>query len=80
MRKAEEDALDLARQINDMNDWVERAEGALNMAAPISRIPAEIQRQLDEHMSFVEMSQAQRVVMSGLSNRGLKSELLSRFH
>jgi hypothetical protein len=58
-----------------MNDWVEKAEGALNIAAPISRIPVEIQRQLDEHISFVEMSQAQRTVMSGLSNRGLKSKL-----
>lgn len=74
MKRAEEEALDLARQMNDMADWVERAEQALNIAAPISRIPSEIQKQLDEHSSFVEMAQAQRAAMTGLSNRGLKGK------
>lgn len=77
LKKAELEALDLAQQIQSMSDWVEQAEHALNIAAPISRLPAEIQRQIDEHSSFVEMSQAQRGTMAALSSRGLKGSLLT---
>jgi dystonin len=75
LKRAEEDAIDLAQKIQAMSDWVTDAENALSLLSPISRVPNEIQRQVSEHASFLEMSQAQRAQMVALTNRGLKVQM-----
>ena len=60
-----------------MVEWVTGAENALVMMSPVSRVPATIRQQLQEHQSFLDLAQTQLAAMTELSNRGLKGNGVS---
>jgi hypothetical protein len=75
LRQALEDALELAKGMQEIQDWLQEAEQHLAMCPQISKLVGPLEEQLAIHRQFNEEVQRKSQLMKELNNKGIRMQL-----